>query len=245
MVRGIVIGLAIGLLLIAIGIGYEWKTGRRIVGPTVQEKIASLDEATLNSVRNNPETIFVQAKDENLPAFLAFRDLDTSVTDASVKEYATLMNEVSKRYNGATRKEIVGSVLELATMKQYYLDLTHRECLQYLLDAAPVNADGTPVEGVPNLRQSTYDVQTMLLTEYLRPEMEARQQQQAQQAQAQAYQSQLQATIRDNAAKAKERGAMRTAAKANELQNNWLNQQTNMYWEDYQYRRSDDMNYNY
>lgn len=241
MLRILAIALGVMVAFNVFILGYGLLTGKAITGG-VQEKLSALDPGVVEQIRSNPGGTFIHAKDENLPAFLAFLDLDTAVTDNAVAEYRDAIERLEKYYKDDTRKDIVQAAFYVHTANVYYPSLTYLESLRYLGDTIPQgaakDAGGPPM----NVRQASEEVQSTLVLKYYEPLIEARKQQQAQQqaqqtAQAE-YQARLNETINQNLAKAKAEGAARNAARAEAAaaQSRFVQQQVNWAYQDYRNR---------
>lgn len=206
--------LSLVTILLIIVVTYGIVTGKPIIGSVqarlermepVQEKIKEVGPEKLEQARQDPRGTFIQAKDENLPAFLAFLDLDTSVTDAAVAEYRALLDKLVKYY-GDTPKDVVQAVFTIQEASLYYPELTYLQCLQYLNDTIVPDAAAKPAEA-GNVRQAGEQIHGMLVMRYFEP----MRQQQAAQAE---YQARVDASINQNLAAAQARGQAR-----NELRN--------------------------
>jgi hypothetical protein len=224
--RGIVVGLLIGIGIFAGFLAYERVTtdsgggkgvvSRVIEGPNAPMTVAELEEEAtpeqLDAVRTNPDGLMIQVKDQNYPMLLAFLDLDVDLTDRAVEQYREVFENVDSFYANNTPRHVTETVRSIKAADQYFPGLSHLNCLEYLNDTVPdAFAEGTEeansggeFDSVRTAGQAIYD---WLVAYHDAPQKEA-------EAEMAEYQREMYDQMERNKQAMRDRGAARTAAKA-------------------------------
>lgn len=214
--KGILIGLIVGAALFAAFIGWEGVIGKRFGSIPVEEAIKEVPEEMLNLARVNPAAALPEVKKvENYPAFIAFLDMDIGITQTAVDDYKQIYDQIKAYYSSNTDGQIVQSVFRIYEGQEYWPSITYRSCLEYLQATIPPGIDLSDSDRASqvtsggyrtNVRIAADDIYDWMVYEYMRPQLEAAEQQRE-------YQHQLQQTINGNLQRMKAEGQAYNQAK--------------------------------
>ena len=215
--KGILVGLVLGAVVFAAFIGWEGTTGKRIFGSKpVEELVREAPDSLKDLARTNPTAALPEIKKvENYPAFIAFLDMDVNVTQRAVDDYKQIYDQVKAYYSGNTDGQIVQSVFRIYEGQEYWPGITYRNCLEYLQQTLPPGGDLSDSERASqvasggyrtNVRGAADDIYDWMVYEYMRPQLEAAEQQRQ-------YRQQLQQNINQNLQRMKAEGQAYNQAK--------------------------------
>lgn len=232
MIKGIGIGIGIAalcflgyILLIAPATGPAEKT--------VAQMKAEADPNNVELARMDPEAALEQLDIKDLPAFVAFLDLDMSITDQSLATYRHIFEQVTGYYANDTPVQIVEAVFRIHETQQYFYDLTYRESLEYLQDTVPAAFDpeNPSGQGAKRIRVVANEIHDYLVAAYMKPQIEAMERQQAEQSR---VQKRIQSNIAAIRAKGVKEGEARARAEARNEQ--YIRRNLNWHYRDYNNR---------
>lgn len=186
---------------------------------SVETAFEEVSPDRINAARDTPEQVYMTAKDENLPLFLAFLDHDLEIIDETVAEYQRVFDRIDKYYASNTPKQIVQGIFDIEGASAEIGFMTYMEAMQYLLTTVPNSFDVETATSfaTKDCLQVAEDVHKRIVVEYYRPMIEAEEAEQAQQ-QAQAnyewkLHQQALTQIDRNVADMRQRGSAKNAAR--------------------------------
>jgi len=214
MFKGLAMGVAIAALCF---VCFEFFVRRAepVERRTVEQMKAEVDPDDVALARSNPEAALADLDIKNFPAFVAFLDLDMGVTESALDTYENIFFQVAGYYANDTPVEIVEAIFRIYETKEYFYELTYRESLEYLQDTVPVSFDPDNPSGqsTKRVRVAADEIHDYLVAAYMKPQIEALEQQQAEKIR-------LQQRIQKNIGDIRARGAWEARARARNEQYN-------------------------